>query len=332
MTRHHNFKSNRNISINSYFMIHSYKNVSLPGALVDYRTLRNIDLNLLIVLDVLLQERSVSLTAKKIGRTPSAVSHALSRLRDTFDDKILVRVGTTMEPTPRALKLQSDLKRLLSSLRRFMDDTDHFAPQDSTRTFALELPDNLSPMLSGLLMRFEHEAPNASLQITKRGGTPIVDQGRGVKIRILPQSSANPIGHTVSELGTCNWRTFARADHPIFESWSALEWLNCSHVLYLDPALETDGLEVYLSREQLKRSVKASVDSFAMGISMIEHSDCLLTCLSASDLPLSTSIHSAPVPFDVASVEYVLAWSETLDQDSAKIWFEGLVRSSFPSQ
>ncbi len=330
MTLHQNFKSNGKISINSYFMIHSYKNLSLPGALVDYRTLRNIDLNLLIVLDVLLQERSVSLTAKKIGRTPSAVSHALSRLRDTFDDKILVRVGTTMEPTPRALKLQSDLKRLLSSLRRFMDDTDHFDPRDSTRAFALELPDNLSPMLSGLLMRFEHEAPNASLQIIKQGNAPIVDQGRGIKLRILPQRSECPIGHSVSELGICRWRTFARADHPVFELWSTSGWLGCSHIRYLDSVLKTDDLEVYLTREQLKRSVKASVDSFAMGLSMIEHSDCLLTCLSVSDIPVSKSIHSSPVPFVLEPVEYVLAWSQTLDQDSAKIWFEGLVRSSFP--
>lgn len=332
MTQHHNLKNNGKISINSYFMIHSYKNLSLPGALVDYRTLRNIDLNLLIVLDVLLQERSVSLTAKKIGRTPSAVSHALSRLRDTFDDKILVRVGTSMEPTPRALKLQSDLKRLLSSLRRFMDDTDHFAPQESTRTFALELPDNLSPMLSGLLMRFEHEAPKASLQITKRGSAPIVDQGRGIKLRIIPQRLELPMGHIVSELGTCSWRTFARADHPVFQRWSMTEWLRYSHIRYLDPFSESDDLDLYLSREQHTRLVKASVDSFAMGLSLIEYGDCLLTCLGASDLPLNNSIHSMPVPFELESVEYNLAWSEALDRDSARIWFEGLVRSSFPSQ
>ena len=102
---------------------------------MDYRTLRNIDLNLLIVLDVLLQERSVTTAAKKLGRTQSAVSHALSRLRTTFDDKLLVRVGGNMEPTPRAKNLQQDLQRLLSSLRRFMDDTDEFSPKESTRTF-----------------------------------------------------------------------------------------------------------------------------------------------------------------------------------------------------
>ena len=65
-------------------------------------SLRDIDLNLLVILDVLLQERSVSRAAERLYLTPSAVSHALGRLRKLFDDELLIRDGRKMSPTVRA--------------------------------------------------------------------------------------------------------------------------------------------------------------------------------------------------------------------------------------
>lgn len=298
---------------------------------MDYRTLRNIDLNLLIVLDVLLQERSVTIAAKKLGRTQSAVSHALSRLRSTFEDKLLVRVGGSMEPTPRAKNLQKDLQRLLGSLRRFMDDTDQFSPKESTRTFVLALPDNLSPILGPLLMRFEHEAPQASILVQTVDSSLLVDMGKGINIRILPTHISLPIGLQRSDLGACQWKTFVRKDHPILEHWDLDSWLQHPHIRFIDFDKTRDGLESTVQELGKKRTFKATVDSFAMGLSMIEHSNCLFTCLSAGEETLNPNIIARTIPFEVQEVHYGMVFSEALEQDSAKKWFEELIRVSFPN-
>ena len=299
---------------------------------MDYRTLRNIDLNLLIVLDVLLQERSVTTAAKKLGRTQSAVSHALSRLRTTFDDKLLVRVGGNMEPTPRAKNLQKDLQRLLSSLRRFMDDTDEFSPKESTRTFILTLPDNLSPILGPLLMRFEHEAPKASILVQKLDSSLLVDMGKGINIRVLPDHITIPSGLNRSALGQCQWRTYMRKDHPLLENWSLDAWLKYSHIRFIDVDKKTDGLEATLQSLGEKRTFKATVDSLSMGLAMIEHSNCLFSILSSGEESLHPNIVSRSIPFDSDSVGYSMISSEALEQDSAKKWFEELIRVSFANQ
>lgn len=299
---------------------------------MDYRTLRNIDLNLLIVLDVLLQERSVTTAAKKLGRTQSAVSHALSRLRTTFDDKLLVRVGGNMEPTPRAKNLQKDLQRLLSSLRRFMDDTDEFSPKESTRTFILTLPDNLSSILGPLLMRFEHEAPKASILVQKLDSSLLVDMGKGINIRVLPDHISIPSGLNRSLLGQCHWRTYIRKDHPLLEDCNLNTWLKYPHIRFLDVDKKADGLEAALQALGEKRSFKASVDSLSMGLAMTEHSNCLFSFLSSGEESPHPNIVSVPVPFESTSVGYSMISSEALEQDSAKKWFEELIRVSFSNQ
>lgn len=78
--------------------------------------LNTLDLNLLVVLHVVLEERSTTRAAARLGRTQSAVSHALKRLRDTPGDPILVRAGATMAPTPYAERLQAPLSDLLSGV------------------------------------------------------------------------------------------------------------------------------------------------------------------------------------------------------------------------
>ncbi|MEC7987671.1 MAG: LysR family transcriptional regulator [Myxococcota bacterium] len=297
---------------------------------MDYRTLRNIDLNLLIVLDVLLQERSVTSAAKRLGRTQSAVSHALARLRSTFDDKLLVRVGTSMVPTPRAKNLQKDLQRLLSSLRRFMDDTEQFSARETTRTFTLEIPDFLSPMLRSLLIRFEYEAPKASLLIRKVHYS-LQNVEKGITLRILPMSLSIPIGLARSPIGVCHWRTFFRNGHPISEDWTPQSWTSYSHIQYLESGYKQDGLESSIEKSGIRRQVKAAVDSFAMAVSMAEQSECLFSCLCMNDEETLPRLTSRPVPFDAEPVTFGLVWSETLDQDDAKAWFEELVRVSFSS-
>ena len=97
--------------------------------------IESMDLNLLWVLHVLLDEGSVTGAAQRLGRTPSAVSHALSRLREALDDPLLVRSGNRLVPSPRALALQDPLARVLADLQRAITSGSSFEPATSTRRF-----------------------------------------------------------------------------------------------------------------------------------------------------------------------------------------------------
>ena len=108
--------------------------------------LRGIDLNLLVVLEVLLRERSVTQAADRLDLTPSAVSHALRRLRDLFDDELLLRDGRRMRPTVRAEALAETLPRVLDQVARTIAAPEPFTPATSTRTFRLAAPDFVAPL------------------------------------------------------------------------------------------------------------------------------------------------------------------------------------------
>ena len=101
--------------------------------------LHRIDLNLLATFEALMEEGSVAAAADRLALTPSAVSHALGRLRTQFDDPLLVRVGGKMQPTPQALLLANELAPVLRGLRRALETPEPFDPATSDRVFRIAL-------------------------------------------------------------------------------------------------------------------------------------------------------------------------------------------------
>ncbi len=107
----------------------------------DLGGLHRIDLNLLVALDALTRERSVTKAAERAGVTQSAMSHTLRRLRDLFDDPLLVRGRGGMVLTPRAEALTVPLRGGLLSLARTLDEPEVFDPAHTSRTFRIVSPD-----------------------------------------------------------------------------------------------------------------------------------------------------------------------------------------------
>src|SRR4051812_14964341 len=90
--------------------------------------LAQLDLNLLVTLDALLEERSVTRAARRIGLSQPAVSNALARLRETLGDPLMVRRGSVMVPTPRAIEIQSQLRQALQAVERVITPPRPFDP------------------------------------------------------------------------------------------------------------------------------------------------------------------------------------------------------------
>lgn len=127
--------------------------------------LRKVDINLIVVLDAILTERNLTHAGELIGMTQPAVSGALARLRQQYDDPILVRVGRGFELTPRAEELVPIVHEAMVEISRTMDLLPTFDPATSTRTFYISASDYLlSQMTSALLSVIEAEGPGINVE------------------------------------------------------------------------------------------------------------------------------------------------------------------------
>src|SRR5580692_11228879 len=124
--------------------------------------LRSIDLNLLVIFDTLITERSPAGAAEKMGITPSAISHALRRLRRTFNDDLLKRTPRGLEPTLRGQQLAASVRDALQLLQRAVNQQPNFDPATSERTFKLHTSVYLVRcLLPRICARLRAEAPKA---------------------------------------------------------------------------------------------------------------------------------------------------------------------------
>src|SRR6202163_3068295 len=114
---------------------------------IDTVNLGRIDLNLLVHLDALLTERSVTRAAARVGIGQSAMSHNLARLREVFDDELLTRGSDGMRLTPRAVTLLERMQTMLAQVEALVSRNQAFDPATAVRTFSIGLPDSMEILI-----------------------------------------------------------------------------------------------------------------------------------------------------------------------------------------
>jgi len=130
------------------------------------RSLRAVDLNLLVMFDALMTERHVTRAATRAAMSQPAMSNALARLRALFKDDLLVRTAHGMEPTPRALELAEAIHQILAQTGRLLEDDTQFDPATSQRVFTMRMSDLVgSLLLPGIMARLAATAPGVSLDV-----------------------------------------------------------------------------------------------------------------------------------------------------------------------
>jgi DNA-binding transcriptional LysR family regulator len=285
--------------------------------------LRRFDLNLLVVFDVLMTERSVTRAAERLGRTQSAVSHSLSRLREQFGDPLLLKSGARMQPTALAFELIEQARPMLGGLQRVLSPQHVFDPGKSTRLFRLAVPDFALTLFADLLVLLRAEAPGVSVEWTAPREPTLLDVAEGlIDIAILPAELRWPQGVSGQAIGALGWRCFGRRDHPAFANWSAKAWASHPHLAVRvgDALASPVGLAV--SAAGLKRSIAGWVPNFSAVAPILAGSD-LLSTLPA--LAMSETIHafrldSRKVPFPLPPLPHALVWCSGRNRDPGLIW------------
>lgn len=153
------------------------------------RSLAAVDLNLLVALDALLQERSVTAAGRRLSLTQSTMSGALARLREVFEDELLVRAGQHMQPTPLAETLEEPLREALARLEQTVLSRGSFDPETDVRTFTLLASDYAALVIARpLVTALAAEAPQMQLRLDSASALEhgsLLDRGE-VDLAIVP--------------------------------------------------------------------------------------------------------------------------------------------------
>ncbi|RIA55044.1 LysR family transcriptional regulator [Dichotomicrobium thermohalophilum] len=160
--------------------------------------LRELDANLIVILDALLLEASVTKAAQRLGRSPSAVSHALARLREVFDDPLFVRAGQRLVPTSRATQLAPTVHVIVSGLEGLLNNERNFEPEAQERSFVLACRPELElTLLAAVRAALASAAPGITLHQREADG--VVDALRTGRIDLaIVDGEAEPSANDIS--------------------------------------------------------------------------------------------------------------------------------------
>lgn len=291
--------------------------------------LAQLDLNLLVVLHELLTTRSTTLAARRLGRTQSAVSHSLRKLRETLNDPLLVRSGATLTLTERAEALLPPLVETLSGAETlFSRASGKFDPSRLERTFVLAGTDFAElVILPRLLPKIRREAPGVEVRcryfaddIDRAIQAREVDAGFGTRFRELP-------GVLVQKLFDDQLVCVLRKGHPAGKSLDLERFLKLDHVLVAPRGLPGSPVDTELERMNLRRRVVLSLPHFLPALLTVAKTDMVVSMPGRfiADMAEIVPIQVLPLPLDIPAFRFTLAFAAALRDDPAQRWFRAQV-------
>ena len=289
------------------------------------------DLNLLVTLDVLLKEGSVARAAQRLRLSPSAMSRALARLRETTGDPLLVRAGRGLVPTRRALELRERVSQLVQDGEAALRPVKKLNLGQLFRTFTLRTSEgfveNFGP---DLIARVNAEAPGVRLrfvQKTNKDSTLLRDGVVDLETGVIGQTTGPEVraqslfrdrfvgvvrtGHALSQ-GKITPTRYATGKH-IFVSRRGLDKGP------IDDALKTLGLE---------REIAAIVGGFSAALALARDSDLIASVPERHTGKLRARMHTFPLPVAIPEITVSLLWHPRMDADPAHRWLRRCVRDA----
>lgn len=299
-------------------------------------TLRNLDLNLLKVFDMVMSERSLTRAAEQLALTQPAVSNALRRLREALGDELLVRKGRTLEPTPRAEVLWPAVRACLQQLQASLAPPD-FDPASADSTFILTMADaTAAEVMPGLLAVITAQAPQVSLRVvplTTRDPRQLLEDGQAdlavghfpsvltdLTARAQAGGNASFLHH---RLFSGDYVCVMRKGHPLAREPLTLQrFCEARHMLVSFSGRPFGFIDQALSALGRRRHVVLTVNQFFTAGKVVAQSD-VLTVLPRHFVGVTGYAHELvlrELPFDVAPIHVDALWHLRKDGDRAHAW------------
>jgi len=289
--------------------------------------LRNVDLNLLVVLDALLTERNVSRAGERIGLTQSAMSAALARLRELFGDPLLIRVGRGLALTRTAEELIVPVRETLNRIEQTLLQKPGFDPKTDARTFTISASDYAGlVLLTPLIRAITTEAPNVVIHLLPRArdAARMLQTGQADLV-IEPSELFGSTEFPSSPLLSDRWLCAADADNPHVTATGLTreQFQALPHLVYgigLDRQLNL--ADQHLARMGIQRQIGITVESFLLAPFLIERTPLISLVLERAVRSLGslTRIRTFLPPFDLPDIHEAMYWHPRHTSDPAHRW------------
>jgi DNA-binding transcriptional LysR family regulator len=297
---------------------------------------RTLDLNLLRVFDQVMAERNLTRAARNLSMTQPAVSNALNRLRDALGDKLVVRSGYGVEPTPRAIALWPAIADALRQMEASLTPGD-FVASEAVATFILAMADaTAAELMPGLVEIIERDAPGVSMRVlplTTRDPRPLLDEGQmDLAVGFFPAVLADLTAQAQQgrmaafdhqRLYNGEYVCVMREGHPLARGPLTLKrYCDAHHLLVSFSGRPFGFVDQALASLGLKRRVVLTVNQFFTAGRVVSGSD-LLTVLPRHFVKV-TGIEDRLVlrdlPFEVQPVHVDSLWHRRQEQRSDHAW------------
>ncbi|GGM52860.1 LysR family transcriptional regulator [Longimycelium tulufanense] len=291
------------------------------------------DLRLLVALDALLQEESVTGAAERLHLSPPAMSRTLVRIRRALGDPVLVRAGRQLVPTPRAVALRTRVHALVQEARLLLSPQGDPDLARVERSFAVVADDGYAAVMAPRIVgRLEREAPHVTVRFLAEGhreAAPLRSGVADIEIGVIDEASPEL---RIESLFQDRHVGVVRADHPFATRRVTLtRFAGARHLSVSRRGRLTGPVDEQLAKHGQRRAVVASLPNYSSALLMLLTSDLVAA------VPETLAVHAAEVldlhvfelPLEIEPIDICLAWHPRHDGDSVHAWLRRCVREMF---
>ena len=302
--------------------------------------INRIDLNLLVYLDALLRERNVTQAAHQLNLSQPAMSNGLRRLRELFNDPLLVRTRDGMTPTERALELEPIVREVLITIDRAVQPTAAFDPGEARRVFRIMASDYAeSTLLPTVLGQLRTLAPGLTLDIMTPSDVSFLDVERGKVDMVINRFDSMPQSFHQIHLWDDSFSCLLSPENPVLEDFSLDNYLKANHVwvsktgmgvgIGVDPddVQRLGWVDAALNKLGKKRQIRVFTRHYQAAMTMAEQNDLIVTLPTRAALLKANNprVVLREPPLDIPPLELKMAWSPLLQHNPDHQWLRRLL-------
>jgi len=293
------------------------------------------DMNLLKVLNILFEERSVTRAGERLGRTQSAVSNSLRKLREILNDPLLVRGSDGLVLTPKARTLEEQVRNIIRMTDTCLADSAGFDPLSTSGRCRLGAPDRLSlPVMLPLLKTLRSLAPRLAVDL--------VTTDRNQALTLLDTDKLDiaigwfdhpPTRFNASLLFQEVLVCLCRKRHPILETQGAIDLakiLSFPHLVVSSAGDRQAAFDTMLAGIGQQRDATISVSNFGLVPNLLRENDVIgvFTERIANVLARDSHLTTLPMPLEIGPLDHYLVWHNRYHADQQHQWIRDQVRQA----
>ena len=293
--------------------------------------IKDTDLNLFIAFDVIYTEKNLTKSGQVLGITQPAVSNALARLRDLFNDELFIRTSRGMIPTPVANQLIGDIRNALSLIQNTISVSEKFDPSTADMTFKISIGDTSEYRLLPLLIKELAEiAPKVKVEtyLTARKDAPRELASGAIDFSIDPPlQSDQHLKH--EKIYQEDYVMIVRKDHPILKKQKITieDYLDLSHIHISNRKTGMGHVDMTLYKLGLSRDIYLRAQHFLVAPYIVEQSDMAIT--TTKGFAVDRNLAWRELPFDIDPLVLHLYWHENNDNESSSKWMRDLMLKTY---